>query len=125
MVELEAFRAVEGDQRHTGLAVERVGVADQRRSVQEVGKLFSGFRAFRDGAHEFFQIFDAGNVVRSVAVLQHLHVASVVQNGAQEVRGALLGQIFLELGNQFLEGAQRRNGAASGSTRDKLCDCLP
>ena len=85
----------ESDERHAGLALEGIGVADECGRVEKVAEFLAGFGAFGDSADQFFEVFDAGDVVRSVAIFQHLHVAGVIQNAAQEVSGAEFGEIFL------------------------------
>jgi hypothetical protein len=45
-----------------------IGVADQSRGVQKIGKRLAGLHAFRDRASEFFQVFHARDVFRAVAV---------------------------------------------------------
>jgi len=68
MVELQPLCAMQCDQRRSGLVFELIGVADQSRGVQKIGKRLAGLHAFRDGASEFFQVFHARDVFRAVAV---------------------------------------------------------
>src|SRR5438128_94494 len=75
MIEFEALRAVKRDERDAGLVFEGVGVADERRSVEKIGEGFTRVHAFGDRASEFFEVFDASNVVGSVAVAERGHVA--------------------------------------------------
>jgi hypothetical protein len=84
MVKLQPFCAVQRNQRHPGLSFELIGVADQSRSVQKIGKRLAGFHAFRHGACEFFQVFHARDVIRAVTIFQHIHVAGLFQNGSQK-----------------------------------------
>src|SRR5205807_1729891 len=57
MIELESLGAVESDESYAGLAFILIGVAHQRRGVEEIGGGFSGLHALSHGSRELFQIF--------------------------------------------------------------------
>src|SRR5262249_10921810 len=105
VIEFEALGAMQRDERDAGLVFERVGVAYERSCIQKIGERFARVHAFGDGSREFFKIFDAGDIVRRIAVAQHAHVTGFVENVVKEVRWFAILESLLEAKDKFIKGA--------------------
>ena len=125
VIEFEALGAVKGDERGAGFVFERVGVADERGGVEKIGERFAGVHAFRDGAGEFFEIFDARDVFGRVAILEHGHVAGFVENVTEKAGRFAFSEGLLEANDQFLKRADGSGGAARGGSGEKRFDRGP
>ena len=78
MIELEAFRTVEGQQRHGRAFVECVGIGDQRGAVEEIGERLAVRAHVADGVDEFAEIFRARGIFRGISLVEHIQVAGAI-----------------------------------------------
>ena len=112
MIEFQALGAMQSNKSHARLALKLIRVAYQCRGIEKIGEGLSRFHAFGERTSKLFEVFQARDILGSVAVLEHRHVARFLENRVQKCRRLLGSKGILQLANEFLECSQRSYGPA-------------
>src|SRR5712692_1082557 len=111
VIEFQALSAMQGDECHAGLAFKLIRVAHQCGRIQKISEGLSRFHSFSEGTSKLFEVFQARDVLRSVAVLKHGHVAGFLKNRMQKSGWFLSGKSILQFADEFLKSPQRSYSA--------------
>ena len=124
MIEFETFGAVKSNECDSRLAFERIGIANQRCSVQKIIEGFASVGAFSYGTRKFLKIFHPSDVFGSVAIAKHGHVAGFVEDKADDIGGFFFHESLVNARDQVHECA-KRTLPASGGRGDKIFHGVP